>query len=93
MNGGSERIKEIGLEVDLKRNAKTFRRICTFVKCRLKNFKFFSMKKFLTSPNGAIRLTIVGKINLPSVKVKKTKPKSKFVPYSSGYRLDEVWPK
>jgi len=45
--------------------------------------------KVIESSNGAIRLTIVGKINLPSVQ----KPKRKFVPYSGGFRLSEVWPK
>lgn len=46
-------------------------------------------EKIIESSNGAIRLTIVGKINLSSVK----KPRRKFVPHSSGFRLSEVWPK
>lgn len=47
------------------------------------------MKKTIQSSDGAITLTIVGKINLPSVK----KQKREFVPYSGGFRLKEVWPK
>jgi hypothetical protein len=48
--------------------------------------------KILTSANGSIRLTVVGKINLSPVKA-KAKPKREFVPYSGGFRLSEVWPK